>query len=78
LIGDRLGIKQQLVNTNVTVKIIAEEEAKMLSTGQISEKDIKTVGSISNDFEKLTLDERNHMAAKFNNSVGSGCSKDWA
>lgn len=69
LIGDRLGIKQHLVNTNVTVKIIAEEEARMLSTGQLSEKDIKTVGSISNDFEKLTLDEKGHMAAKFNNSV---------
>uniref|UniRef100_A0A914GW51 Signal transducer and activator of transcription n=1 Tax=Globodera rostochiensis TaxID=31243 RepID=A0A914GW51_GLORO len=68
LIGERLGIKQQLINTNVTVKIIAEEEAKMLSTGQLNEKDIKTVGSISNDFEKLVLDERGHMAAKFNNS----------
>lgn len=41
----------------------------MLSTGALSEKDIKTVGSISNDFEKLTLDEKGHMAAKFNNSV---------
>uniref|UniRef100_A0A915DDR3 Signal transducer and activator of transcription n=1 Tax=Ditylenchus dipsaci TaxID=166011 RepID=A0A915DDR3_9BILA len=68
LIGDKLGIKQHLVNTNVTVKIIAEEEAKILSTGQINEKDIKTVGSISNEFEKLTLDEKGHMAAKFNNS----------
>ncbi|KAI1708376.1 STAT protein, DNA binding domain-containing protein [Ditylenchus destructor] len=68
LIGDKLGIKQHLVNTNVTVKIIAEEEAKILSMGQISEKDIKTVGSISNEFEKLTLDEKGHMAAKFNNS----------
>uniref|UniRef100_A0A7E4VN95 Signal transducer and activator of transcription n=1 Tax=Panagrellus redivivus TaxID=6233 RepID=A0A7E4VN95_PANRE len=68
LIGDKLGIKQHLVNTNVTVKIIAEEEARMLSNGQISEKDVKTVGTISNDFEKLTLDEKCHMAAKFNNS----------
>ncbi|KAK0399040.1 hypothetical protein QR680_002880 [Steinernema hermaphroditum] len=68
LIGDKLGIKQHLVNTNVTVKIIAEEEARMLSNGQIHEKDIKTVGSISNDFEKLTLDDKGHMAAKFNNS----------
>ncbi|KAL3076275.1 hypothetical protein niasHS_013546 [Heterodera schachtii] len=68
LIGERLGIKQQLINTNVTVKIIAEEEAKLLSTGQLNEKDIKTVGSISNDFEKLMLDERGHMASKFNNS----------
>uniref|UniRef100_A0A1I8BRX8 Signal transducer and activator of transcription n=1 Tax=Meloidogyne hapla TaxID=6305 RepID=A0A1I8BRX8_MELHA len=68
LIGDRLGIKQQLVNTNVTVKIIAEDEAKMLGTGQINEKDIKMVGSISNDLEKLILDERGHMSAKFNNS----------
>nr|CAD2131347.1 unnamed protein product [Meloidogyne enterolobii] len=68
LIGDRLGIKQQLVNTNVTVKIIAEDEAKMLGTGQINEKDIKIVGSISNDLEKLILDERGHMSAKFNNS----------
>lgn len=69
LIGDKLGIKQHLVNTNVTVKIIAEEEARMLSNGQISEKDVKTVGTISNDFEKLTHDEKGHMAAKFNNSV---------
>uniref|UniRef100_A0A914Y297 Signal transducer and activator of transcription n=1 Tax=Panagrolaimus superbus TaxID=310955 RepID=A0A914Y297_9BILA len=68
LIGDKLGIKQHLVNTNVTVKIIAEEEARMLSNGQISEKDVKTVGTISNDFEKLTHDEKGHMAAKFNNS----------
>lgn len=29
----------------------------------------KTVGSISNDYEKMTMDERGHMAAKFNNSV---------
>ncbi|VDM29463.1 unnamed protein product [Toxocara canis] len=40
LIGDKLGIKQHLVNTNVTVKIIAEEEARMLSTAQLSEKDM--------------------------------------
>ncbi|CAJ0936864.1 unnamed protein product, partial [Mesorhabditis belari] len=68
LIGDTLGIRQNLVNTNVTVKIIAEEDAKLLSTGQLSEKDIKTVGSISNDFEKMMMDEKGHMAAKFNNS----------
>jgi len=42
----------------------------MLGTGQINEKDIKIVGSISNDLEKLILDERGHMSAKFNNSVG--------
>uniref|UniRef100_A0A915NBC8 Signal transducer and activator of transcription n=1 Tax=Meloidogyne javanica TaxID=6303 RepID=A0A915NBC8_MELJA len=76
LIGDRLGIKQQLVNTNVTVKIIAEDEAKMLGTGQINEKDIKIVGSISNDLEKLILDERGHMSAKFNNSVTVHGSQD--
>lgn len=29
----------------------------------------KTVGSISNDFEKLTLGKKGHMSAKFNNSV---------
>ncbi|VDK22077.1 unnamed protein product [Anisakis simplex] len=69
LIGDKLGIKQHLVNTNVTVKIIAEEEARMLSTAQLTEKDIKPVGSISNDFEKLTTDDKGHMSAKFNNSV---------
>lgn len=40
LIGDKLGIKQHLVNTNVSVKIIAEEEARMLSTAQLSEKDM--------------------------------------
>uniref|UniRef100_A0A915B8H5 Signal transducer and activator of transcription n=3 Tax=Parascaris univalens TaxID=6257 RepID=A0A915B8H5_PARUN len=68
LIGDKLGIKQHLVNTNVTVKIIAEEEARMLSTAQLSEKDIRSVGSISNDFEKLTMDDKGHMSAKFNNS----------
>uniref|UniRef100_A0A158R3S0 Signal transducer and activator of transcription n=1 Tax=Syphacia muris TaxID=451379 RepID=A0A158R3S0_9BILA len=68
LIGDKLGIKQHLVNTNVTVKIIAEDEARMLSTAQISEKEIKSVGSISNDFEKLTMDEKHHMTAKFTNS----------
>lgn len=39
-LGDKLGIKQHLVNTNVTVKIIAEEEAKLLSTGHINEKDM--------------------------------------
>ncbi|VDP26686.1 unnamed protein product, partial [Heligmosomoides polygyrus] len=68
LIGDKLGIRQHLVNTNVTVKIIAEEEAKLLSSTQMNHKDIKTVGSISNDYEKMTMDERGHMAAKFNNS----------
>ncbi|CAD5219374.1 unnamed protein product [Bursaphelenchus okinawaensis] len=70
LIGDKLGIKQHLVNANVTVKIVAEEEARLLSVSQLAEKDIfrKTVGSISNDFEKLTFDERGHMSAKFNNS----------
>ncbi|EPB67450.1 STAT protein, DNA binding domain protein [Ancylostoma ceylanicum] len=103
LIGDKLGIRQHLVNTNVTVKIIAEEEAKLLSATQMNHKDIwnmdnsiktretknkryprvpsrpgigggvtidyaKTVGSISNDYEKMTMDERGHMAAKFNNS----------
>lgn len=40
LIGDKLGIKQHLVNTNVTVKIISKEEARMLSTAQISEKEM--------------------------------------
>lgn len=40
LIGDKLGIKQHLVNTNVTVRIIAEEEARLLSTAQIAEKDV--------------------------------------
>ncbi len=40
LIGDKLGIKQHLVNTNVTVKIIAEDEARLLSTGQLQEKDM--------------------------------------
>lgn len=40
LIGDRLGIKQHLVNANVTVKIIAEEEARMLSVSQITEKEM--------------------------------------
>ncbi|CAD6191338.1 unnamed protein product [Caenorhabditis auriculariae] len=68
LIGEKLGIRQHLVNTNVTVKIIAEEEAKQLSSTHVNHKDIKTVGTISNDFEKMTMDERNHMAAKFNNS----------
>uniref|UniRef100_A0A0R3RLI8 SH2 domain-containing protein n=1 Tax=Elaeophora elaphi TaxID=1147741 RepID=A0A0R3RLI8_9BILA len=68
LIGDKLGIKQHLVNTNVTVRIIAEEEARLLSTAQLSEKDVKTVGSISNDFEKITTDDKGHMSAKFSNS----------
>lgn len=40
LIGDKLGIKQHLVNTNVTVKIVAEEEARMLSVSQLAEKDM--------------------------------------
>lgn len=31
----------------------------------------KTVGSISNDFEKITTDDKGHMSAKFSNSVGS-------
>ncbi|VDK83147.1 unnamed protein product, partial [Cylicostephanus goldi] len=68
LIGDKLGIRQHLVNTNVTVKIIAEEEAKLLSSTQMNHKEIKTVGNISNDYEKMTMDEKGHMAAKFNNS----------
>uniref|UniRef100_A0A0N5A4G7 SH2 domain-containing protein n=1 Tax=Parastrongyloides trichosuri TaxID=131310 RepID=A0A0N5A4G7_PARTI len=68
LIGDRLGVKQQLVNANVTVTIIAEEEARLLSIGEMSGKDIKSVGNISNDFEKLTMDDKGHMSAKFNNS----------
>uniref|UniRef100_A0A0R3QIF8 STAT_bind domain-containing protein n=1 Tax=Brugia timori TaxID=42155 RepID=A0A0R3QIF8_9BILA len=71
LIGDKLGIKQHLVNTNVTVRIIAEEEARLLSTAQLSEKNVKTVGSISNDFEKITTDDKGHMSAKFSNSVSS-------
>lgn len=29
----------------------------------------KTVGSISNDFEKITTDDKGHMSAKFSNSV---------
>lgn len=40
LIGDRLGIKQNLVNANVTVKIVAEEEARLLSMSQIAERDM--------------------------------------
>ncbi|MCP9265854.1 Signal transducer and activator of transcription 1 [Dirofilaria immitis] len=68
LIGDKLGIKQHLVNTNVTVRIIAEEEARLLSTAQLSEKDVKVIGSISNDFEKITTDDKGHMSAKFSNS----------
>ncbi|KAF1756022.1 hypothetical protein GCK72_012475 [Caenorhabditis remanei] len=71
LIGDKLGIRQQLSNTNVSVKIIAEDEAKQMSADYDSHKEIrnnKTVGTISNDFEKLTMDERGHLAAKFNNS----------
>lgn len=40
LIGDKLGIRQHLVNTNVTVKIIAEEEAKLLSATQMNHKDM--------------------------------------
>lgn len=68
LIGDKLGIRQHMVNTTVTAKIIAEDEAKMLSSTQLHHKDIKVVGSISNDFEKMTMDERGHLAAKFNNS----------
>ncbi|CEF71220.1 SH2 domain and p53-like transcription factor, DNA-binding domain and EF-hand domain pair and STAT transcription factor, DNA-binding, subdomain and STAT transcription factor, all-alpha domain and STAT transcription factor, DNA-binding domain and STAT transcription factor, coiled coil domain-containing protein [Strongyloides ratti] len=68
LIGDRLGVKQQLVNANVTVTIIAEEEARQLSIGEIFVKDLKSVGNISNDYEKLTLDDKGHMSARFNNS----------
>ncbi|CAN99759.1 Signal transducer and activator of transcription 1 [Caenorhabditis elegans] len=71
LIGDKLGIRQHLVNTNVSVKIIAEDEAKQLSVDYDAHKEIrnnKTVGTISNDFEKLTMNERGHLAAKFNNS----------
>lgn len=40
LIGDKLGIKQHLVNTNVTIMIITEEDAHMLSTAQTSQKDM--------------------------------------
>ncbi|PAV84840.1 hypothetical protein WR25_10088 isoform A [Diploscapter pachys] len=69
LIGDKLGVRQHLANTSVNVKIISEEEAKMLSANQLNQKDIKSVGTISSDFEKLIIDERGHrFAAKFNNS----------
>ncbi|ULT93174.1 hypothetical protein L5515_010141 [Caenorhabditis briggsae] len=78
LIGDKLGIRQQLMNTNVSVKIIAEDEARVMSVDCDAQKEIrnslissranKQVGSISNDFEKLTMDERGHLSAKFNNS----------
>lgn len=86
LIGDKLGIKQQLVNANVTVKIIAEDDARLLSSGNATEQQMYvlsiylfllffsgTVGSISNDFEKLTLDDKGHMSAKFNNTVCVMC-----
>jgi hypothetical protein len=36
--GDKLGIKQQLVNANVTVKIIAEDDARLLSSGNTTEQ----------------------------------------
>uniref|UniRef100_A0A0K0E9H8 Signal transducer and activator of transcription n=1 Tax=Strongyloides stercoralis TaxID=6248 RepID=A0A0K0E9H8_STRER len=68
LIGDKLGVKQQLVNTNVTVTIIAEDEARQLCIGEILIKDLKSVGNISNNQDKLTLDDKGHMSARFNNS----------
>ncbi|CAI4231884.1 unnamed protein product [Auanema sp. JU1783] len=68
LIGDKLGIRQHMVNANVTIKIIAEDEARLAYCSQMHHSDIKSVGSISNDFEKMTMDELNHFSAKFNNS----------
>ncbi|GMR46243.1 hypothetical protein PMAYCL1PPCAC_16438, partial [Pristionchus mayeri] len=68
LIGDKLGIRQHLVHTNVTVRIIAEEEARLLSVGQMGYPEVKTVGTISNEYEKINMDERGHMVCKFNNS----------
>lgn len=43
LIGDKLGVRQHMVNANVTVKIIAEDEAKMLSATQLHHKDMLVV-----------------------------------
>ena len=40
LIGDKLGIRQQLSNTNVSVKIIAEDEAKQMSADYDSHKEM--------------------------------------
>ncbi|CAL2038733.1 unnamed protein product [Caenorhabditis brenneri] len=69
LIGDKLGIRQQLMNTNVAVKIIAEDDARsMIIDGTKEIRSVKSVGTISNEFEKLTMDERGHLSAKFNNS----------
>ncbi|RCN39260.1 hypothetical protein ANCCAN_14837, partial [Ancylostoma caninum] len=51
LIGDKLGIRQHLVNTNVTVKIIAEEEAKLLSATQMNHKDMLTI--LTSDTAKI-------------------------
>lgn len=40
LIGDKLGIRQHLMNTNVTVKIIAEDEAKQMSVDYDAHKEM--------------------------------------
>ncbi|CAB3410037.1 unnamed protein product [Caenorhabditis bovis] len=68
LIGDKLGIRQHLVKSSVIVKIISEDEAKQLSAGKFNHLEIKPVGTISNDYEKIVMDERGHMSGKFNNS----------
>ncbi|CAJ0937556.1 unnamed protein product, partial [Mesorhabditis belari] len=68
LIGDSLGMRQNLVNTNVTVKIIAEEDAKQLAIGQSDEKNIRSIGEITNALEKITMNDKGHICAKFDNS----------
>jgi hypothetical protein len=40
LIGDRLGIRQQLDNSNITVRICSEEHARKLHAAQIKESDM--------------------------------------
>ncbi len=40
LIGDKLGIKQQLDNATVTVKIIGEDQARQLHANQLKEQNM--------------------------------------
>lgn len=80
-----MGIRQQLDNSIITVRICSEEHARKLHAAQIKESEMydfivnnlkrlncsrskNDVGDISNDFEKLQLDDKGHLCATFKNS----------
>ncbi|CAJ0937190.1 unnamed protein product, partial [Mesorhabditis belari] len=56
LIGDSLGMRQNL------------RDAKQLAIGQSDEKNIRSIGEITNALEKITMNDKGHICAKFDNS----------